>query len=59
MGNDSPCNTMGICSIRLKNHDGSTRVLSDVQYVPNLKKNLISLGALESKGLFVRDGVLN
>ncbi|KAE8725113.1 hypothetical protein F3Y22_tig00009009pilonHSYRG00067 [Hibiscus syriacus] len=40
--------------------DGSTRVLTDVRYVPNLKKNLISLGALESKGSVVtmRDGVL-
>ncbi|KAE8664469.1 hypothetical protein F3Y22_tig00112762pilonHSYRG00050 [Hibiscus syriacus] len=48
------------CSIRLKNQDGSTRVLTDVRYVPSLKKNLISLGALESKGSLVtmRDGVL-
>ena len=47
-------------SIRLRNYDGSTRVLTDVRYVPKLKKNLISLGALESKGLVViiRDGVL-
>ncbi|KAL4272870.1 hypothetical protein GQ457_13G029760 [Hibiscus cannabinus] len=47
-------------SIRLKNQDGSTRVLTNVRYVPSLKKNLISLGALESKGSVVtlRDGVL-
>ena len=38
-------------SIRLRNHDGSTRVLTYIRYVPKLKKNLISLGALESKGL--------
>ena len=33
----------------------------DVRYVPKLKKNLISLGALESKGLavIIRDEVLN
>ncbi|KAE8707872.1 hypothetical protein F3Y22_tig00110372pilonHSYRG00231 [Hibiscus syriacus] len=60
MGNDNACKTVGIGSIRLKNQDGSTRVLTDVQYVPSLKKNLISLGALESKGSVVtmRDGVL-
>ncbi|KAI3472951.1 hypothetical protein Pfo_029197 [Paulownia fortunei] len=60
MGNDNTCKTTGIGSIRLKNHDGSTRVLTDVRYVPDLKKNLISLGALESKGLVVtmRYGVL-
>ena len=44
----------------MKNQDGSTRVLTDVRYVPSLKKNLISLGVLESKGLVVtmRDGIL-
>ncbi|KAE8709887.1 Tubulin beta-2 chain [Hibiscus syriacus] len=38
----------------------STRVLTDVRYVPNLKKNIISLGALESKGsvVTIRYGVL-
>ena len=48
-------------SIRLRNHDGSIKVLIDVRYVSKLKNNLISLGALESKGLVVmiRDGVLN
>ena len=60
MGNDNPCKTVGIGSIKLQNHDGSIRILKDVRYVPKLKKNLISLGALESKGLVVtmRDGIL-
>jgi len=60
MGNDNPCKTVGIGSIRLRNHDGSVRVLRNVRYVPKLKKNLISLGALESNGLVVtmRDGML-
>ena len=51
----------GMGSIRLRNHDGSMRVLTYVQYVSKLKKNLISLGALEFKGLVViiRGGVLN
>ncbi|KAG8479441.1 hypothetical protein CXB51_029725 [Gossypium anomalum] len=53
MGNDNACKTVGIGSIQLKNQDGSTRVLTDVRYVPSLKKNLISLGALESKGSVV------
>jgi len=30
-----------------------TRTLTDVRYVPDLKKNLISVGALESKGFKV------
>ncbi|OIT20840.1 hypothetical protein A4A49_59721, partial [Nicotiana attenuata] len=31
-------------------HDGVVRTLTDVRYVPKLKKNLISLGTLESLG---------
>ena len=60
MGNNNTCMTAGIGSIRLKNHDGSTRILTEVRYVPSLKKNLVSLGALESKGLIVtlQDGGL-
>ena len=60
MGNDNACKTMGIGTIQLKNHDGSIQVLTDVRYVPNLKKNLISLGVLESKGITItlRDGFL-
>ncbi|KAE8675008.1 hypothetical protein F3Y22_tig00111708pilonHSYRG00539 [Hibiscus syriacus] len=46
--------------IRLKNQDGSIKVLTDIRYVPSLKKNNISLGVLESKGSVVtmRNGVL-
>ncbi|KAM7477355.1 hypothetical protein LguiA_025568 [Lonicera macranthoides] len=50
MGNDHACKTMGIGTIRLKMHDGVVRTLRDVQYVPDLKKNLISLGVLHSNG---------
>ena len=35
-------------SIQLRNHDRSSRVMTDVWYVPKLKKNPISLGALKS-----------
>ena len=44
----------------MKNHDGSTRVLTDVRYIPKLEKNLISLGTLESKGftIIMRNGIL-
>ena len=61
MGSGDVSYITGMGSIRLRNHDGSIRVLTDVQYVPKLKKNLIFVGTLESKGLVViiRDGVLN
>ena len=60
MGNGNLLKTTGTGSTKLCNHDGSTRILRDVRYVPKLKKNLISLGDLESKGLVVmmQDGVL-
>ena len=60
MGNDNSCKIAEIGSIMLSNHDGPTRILRDVRYMPKLKKNLISLGALESKGLvaMMRDRVL-
>ena len=59
MGDDSPCRTKGIGTVRLKMHDGVVRELTNVWYVPNLKKNLISLGTLESKGhtITLKDGV--
>ena len=60
MGNDSACKTVGIGTIKLRNHDGVVRRLTNVRYVPNLKKNLISLGAMESKGfnIVMEDGIL-
>ena len=58
-GDASYITWMGL--IRLRNHDGSIRVLTNVWYVSKLKKNIISLGALETKdlGVIIRDGVLN
>ncbi|KAE8684117.1 hypothetical protein F3Y22_tig00111151pilonHSYRG00072 [Hibiscus syriacus] len=58
--NNSPLDTLGIGSIRLRNQDGSIRTLTGVHYVPDLMRNLISVGTLESKGLEVRakDGIM-
>ncbi|GJV18246.1 transposable element [Tanacetum coccineum] len=50
MGNDSPCKVVGIGTIRINMHDGVVRTLTDVRHVPDIKKNLISLGVLDSKG---------
>ena len=49
MGNDNSCKTQGIGTIRLKMHNGTTRVLTDARYVAGLEKNLISLGTLDAK----------
>ena len=60
LADDQPCKIDGISSISLKNHDGSTRVLTYVRYIPKLEKNLISLGTLESKGftIIMQNGIL-
>ena len=60
LADNQPCKIAGIGSISLKNHDGSTRVLTDVRYIPKLEKNLISLGTLESKGftIILQNGIL-
>ncbi|PWA97407.1 Retrovirus-related Pol polyprotein from transposon TNT 1-94 [Artemisia annua] len=52
--------THGIGSVRLQNQDGTIVALKGVCYPPKLKKNLISVGTLESKGFEVRakDGVM-
>ncbi|KAG9454909.1 hypothetical protein H6P81_007813 [Aristolochia fimbriata] len=50
MGNNAACKTVGMGTIKIKMFDGIVRTLADVRYVLELKKNLISLGALDSNG---------
>ena len=50
MGNNVACKTVGIGTVKIKMYDGIVRMLVEVRHVPNLKKNLISLGALDSDG---------
>jgi len=49
-----------ICTVLVKMFDGMVRELKDVSYVPQLKRKLISVGALKTLGLeiSIRDGVL-
>ncbi|GJV12795.1 retrovirus-related pol polyprotein from transposon TNT 1-94 [Tanacetum coccineum] len=57
---ETPLATHGIGSVRLQNEDGIIVTLKGVRYSPKLKKNIISVGNLESKGFEVRakDGVM-
>lgn len=60
MGNDATCKSMGVGSVRIRMYDGIVRTLSDVRYVPGLRKSLISLGQLASLGCkitIVKDGL--
>ena len=45
------CHIERIDTVRIKLFDEMVRELKDVTYVPQLKKNLISVGALEAWGL--------
>jgi len=58
MGDDHPCNVEGMGTVRIKMDDEVVRKLKEVRYVPQLKRNFISVGALEALGLVVsiRDG---
>jgi len=47
---NSQCKIEGIGSIRIKMSDGTIRTLTDVRYIPKMKRNLISLSALDAKG---------
>jgi len=48
--NDVVCKTVGIGNIRMRMLDGQVRTLTNVRHVLDLKKNLLSLGALEARG---------
>ena len=50
MGNDHQCNVIGIGSIAIKGSDGTTKILNNVRHIPDLKRNLISLGTLDDEG---------
>lgn len=57
MGNDATVKTVGIGNIKVKMFDGKVRTLTNVRHVPDLKKNLVSLGALTANGCkFVGEG---
>jgi len=60
VGDDRQCNIEGIGTVQIRMFDGMVRELKEVRYVPQVKKNFISVGALESLGhtVSVRDGVL-
>lgn len=48
MGNHNACKIDGIGFIKIRMYDGTTQTLKHVRHVPDLKKNLISLGILDS-----------
>ena len=51
MGDDNPCEIVGIGSVQIKTHDGMIRTLKNVRHIPGMKRNLISLSTLDKEGL--------
>jgi GAG-pre-integrase domain len=60
MGNENSYKIEGISTVQVRTRDGLVRTLSDVRHVLGMKRNLISLSALEDKGCSFsgKDGVL-
>ena len=50
MGNNASCKVASIETVHIKMFDGVVRTLSDVNHVPDLKRNLIFLSTLNAKG---------
>jgi len=48
MSDDRSCNMEGISMVLIKMFDGMVRELKKVRYVSQLKRNLISIGALKA-----------
>ena len=56
LGNNNTCAIRGIGSIKLRMYDGLVRILSNVRFIPEVERNLISLGTVERKGfLFISE----
>ncbi|KAH9770122.1 Integrase catalytic domain-containing protein [Citrus sinensis] len=60
MGNNTVCKVIGIGKIHLKLHDGSIKEIRQVRHIPELKRNLISLGMMDQMGCIIKleSGVL-
>ncbi|XP_042021346.1 uncharacterized mitochondrial protein AtMg00300-like [Salvia splendens] len=56
LGNNNTCKIRGVGNVKLRLNDGSVKVLSEVRFIPEVKRNLISLGTLERRGyLFISE----
>lgn len=60
MGNDVTCKAIGLGTVKVHMFDGIVRILINVKYVIDLKKNLISSSTLDSlgHGSLVKDEVV-
>src|SRR3954462_15817515 len=52
--NNKACRIASVGSVRFKLHDESIRLLTEVRYVPELKRNLLSLGEFQGDKSILR-----
>jgi hypothetical protein len=50
MGSNTPCEVIGIVSVKIRTHYGMTRTLTDVRHIPTIFRNFISLSTLDNMG---------
>jgi hypothetical protein len=50
LGDDAPCKIVGMRKVKIKQRNGNQWLLKEVRHVPDLRKNLISIGKLASEG---------
>ena len=50
LGDNHPCKVAGIGIVRVRMFDGIVKTMTNVKHIPELEKNLVSLGYLESSG---------
>ena len=56
MGNNALCKFVGVGTVKICMFDRAIRVLGNVRHVPEMRKNLISLGYLEANGCTFKAG---
>nr|GEX04187.1 hypothetical protein [Tanacetum cinerariifolium] len=54
LGDGKECRARGMGKVQVQMRDGSSFVLDNVRYVPELRRNLISPGTLEKEGFTVK-----
>ncbi|KAL0552306.1 hypothetical protein IC582_011414 [Cucumis melo] len=57
LGDNGTCDVKGTGSVQISTHDGMVRILTNVRYVPKLKRNLISLGELDRSGCTIKSEI--
>jgi hypothetical protein len=50
LGDDAPCKIVRMGKVKIKQKNGNQWLLKEVRHVPDLTKNIISIGQLESEG---------